>query len=279
MAAACSGLGQEGGGWQCGGAGWGLLAWGRRGPTPPTLPKLATLPRSPLVTASDSISPACCGSQGTAGGMSPAGGTWPHSGGTHRVLWGCGLGLWQGVGGSYWAGGSAASLHSGIHPRVTTDPSQHPSPLPFHPWVAKHPRAGRRQVQDVAQGWGSSGMSPRWVAGARPGPAELRFASSSFTAPRLPSRGSEMQIPPGWGESFWFSLRPNLAPVGAWCLGAALIMKTGTRLALKKITPKFPPPVPGAAKFLLEKDISAAAAWGLGWRGVWGQEGLWGQRN
>lgn len=59
-------------------------------------------------------------------------------------------------------------------------------------------------------------------AGGCPGLSALRFASCprELLSSALPSSSSEMQIPPGWGEYFCFSLRPNLAPAGARCICA-----------------------------------------------------------
>lgn len=95
-------------------------------------------------------------------------------------------------------------------------------PSPFGPPGRKAPMAGCNQVQDAAPGRAVLGGPPGgWqVAGLARPRCGLHSCLRELLSKALPSSSSEMQIPPGWGEYFCFSLRPNLAPVGARCLHA-----------------------------------------------------------
>lgn len=185
--------------------------WGG-GPSPPNWPP--ALPCPLVVTARDSVSPARSDSQDTAGGVGPGYAFW----GGRRAPGDCGmagLGVQEGAlqaqqhrsTPGYGTGGPGMRLHHTPHPSA-------PGRRSTRGWMA------------AGAGWGPgpgcAGCPPGgWqVAGPARPRCGLHSCLHELLSNALPSSSSEMQIPPGWGEDFCFSLRPNLAPVGARCLRA-----------------------------------------------------------
>lgn len=119
-----------------------------------------------------------------------------------------------------WQGGSSGGVSATSLPsRVQQEGTGAAAP--------SHPRLQSTQgwMQNAAPGPGGPGGPPGgggWQVALAPvpWPGRATVCVPELLSTALPSSSGEMQIPPGWGEYFWFSLRPNLVPVGARCLCA-----------------------------------------------------------